>query len=369
MSMPRSRRQFLGTMLTAGGIALTPSLLAACSSTDNPDVDSEVADDVKANWPEIKSKEVVVSGFGGETYEIRREIQFTPFEATSGAKVVDATWDYGKFLKMVTADKAEWDMIDFDGYSVVSLVDTKTPPAKLEHWVRRCDQVDEAYQDYAGGGYAYSVVMGWSKKLSTAPKTWADFFDTKKFPGKRAFPKSIYAGTAELALLADGVTKDQMYPLDFGRAFEKLDSIKNDLLFYDSYAQGQQFMTQGSVSMMATANSRMTQLIDNGEQVDFTFTDAILYPWSGFAMPQNLPNPDAANALIDYLSTAEMQAKVAEKLLFGPVVSGAFELVDKSLLEKLPNSATNYEKALVVDTKIAAKQDVEYVDKFFKWLG
>lgn len=368
-----SRRQFLQFTAAGVGAASISALLAACGSTGATSTPSVSAGNtptgVTKKWPKITSKEVVVAGFGGETYDIRQKIDFDPFTKLSGAKVIQASWDYGKFLAMVAAASPEWDMIDFDGYSTVGLIDAGTPPAKLASWVRRCDLVDAKYRDYAAGSYAYSVVLGWSKKLPATPKTWADFFDTKKFPGKRAFPKSIYAGTAEIALLADGVPKDKIYPLDFGRAFAKLNTIKKDLIFYDSYAQGQQYMVQGSATMIATANSRMIELISSKESVDFTYQDAILYPWGAFAMPQHLPHPDAANALIDFLSTPEQQAAVAKNLFLGPTVSTAFNLLTSAEKAKQPNSPENKAKALTINTPIAAKQDAEYVKRFTAWLG
>lgn len=368
-----SRRQFLQYAAAGVGVASLSSLLAACGSTgaaNTPTVSTgAIPTDVSKNWPKLRSKEVVVAGFGGETYDIRQKINFDPFTKLSGAKVVQASWDYGKFLAMVTASNPEWDMIDFDGYSTVGLIDAGTPPAKLASWVRRCDLVEAKYRDYAAGSYAYSVVLGWSKKLKETPQNWTDFFDTKKFPGKRAFPKTIYAGTAEIALLADGVPKDKIYPLDFDRAFAKLNTIKSDLIFYDSYAQGQQYMVQGSASMIATANSRMIELVRGGEPVDFTYQDAILYPWGAFAMPEHLPHPDTANALIDFLSTPQQQAAVAKNLYLGPTVSAAFGMLTAAEKAKQPNSPQNRAKALTINTTIAAKQDGEYVKRFNTWLG
>lgn len=366
------RRQFLKLVLAGAGVASMPGLLAACSgsSTTSTRSSSSVAipSGIDAKWPEITSKEVVLAGFGGETYDVRHSIEFTPFQKLSGANVVDAPWDYGKYLNMVASKSPEWDMIDFDGYSVVGLLQAGTAPAKLADWVRRCDLVDEKYQDYAAGSYGYSVVMGWSKDLEGTPATWVDFFDTKKFPGKRAFPKSIYAGTAEIALMADGVSPDDLYPLDFDRAFAKLDEIKGDLIFYDSYAQGQQYVVQGSASMMATANSRMIQLQKDGAG-DFTYEQAVLYPWGAFPLTQNAPNMDAANALVDFMSHPTLQAEVGTQLYLGPTVSEAFNAFDKDQLVLMPNSDENRGKAAVVDTEQAATQDVDYVDRFFSWVG
>ena len=61
---------------------------------------------------------------------------------------------------------------------------------------------------------------------SRARSRWADLFDTAKIPGKRTFYKWSAPGVLEIALLADGVAPDKLYPLDLDRAFKKLDTIK-----------------------------------------------------------------------------------------------------------------------------------------------
>ncbi|MGH3358502.1 MAG: extracellular solute-binding protein [Nocardioidaceae bacterium] len=375
MSPSSNRRAFLRSMGAGAGVLAIPGLLSACSASNTTSTGIAVAgsdfrlpDDIDQYWPEITSTEIVLAGFGGETYQIRHAIVFDEFTDLSGAAVVDATWDYGKFLNMVTAADPDWDMIDFDGYSTVGLIQADQAPAKLADWVRRCDLVDEEYRDYAGGSYAYSVVMGWSTELEGQPETWEDFFDIDTFPGKRAFPKSIYAGTVEIALMADGVSKDELYPLDFDRAFAKLDELKSELVFYDSYAQGQQLLVQGSASMIAIANSRMIQL-ERERRGTFTYEQAVLYPWGAFPIAQNAPNADAANALIDTLSHPQVQAEVARRLYLGPTASEAFDLLTGEERLDQPNAPENEERAAVVDTTIAAEQDPEYVERFFAWVG
>lgn len=377
--MPHShmnRRNFLKLSLAGAGTLTTPALLSSCAGSNTASTGGssvgggqfKLPANINANWPKITSSQVVLAGFGGQTYDIRDRLIFAPFTKLSGAKVVDAPWDYGKFLNMVDVTAPEWDTIDFDGYSTVGLIKSGKAPAKLADWVRRCDLVDKKYQDYAAGSYAYSVVMGWSPALSGTPKTWTDFFDTKKFPGKRAFPKSIYAGTVELALMADGASKDNLYPLDFDRAFRKLDELKSDMIFYDSYAQGQQFLVQGSASMIATANSRMIQL-QQQNRGQFTYNQAVLYPWGAFPITQNAPDPDATNALIDTMSDTAVQAEVARTLFLGPIVSDAFNGLTKGELAMQPNSPDNRAQAAVLNTEVAADQDPEYVKRFFGWLG
>jgi putative spermidine/putrescine transport system substrate-binding protein len=376
-ALGHSRRTFMKLALAGGGALTIPGLLSSCSGSNTSSGGGgggsstgsfTLPKDINANWPKITSKEVVLAGFGGETYQMRHKLIFDPFTKLSGASVVDAPWDYGKFLNMVDSASPEWDSIDFDGYSTVALVESGKAPAKLADWVRRCDLVDKDFRDYAAGSYAYSVVMGWSSDLKGTPETWADFFDTKKFPGKRAFPKSIYAGTVEIALMADGADKDHLYPLDFNRAFAKLDEIKNDLVFYDSYAQGQQLLVQGSASMMATANSRMIQLQNQGRG-KFTYNQAVLYPWGAFPITKHAQHADATNAMIDTMSHPAVQAEIAKTLYLGPTVSDAFDMLAKDELALQPNSPQNRAKAAVLNTQVAAHQDPEYVKRFFAWVG
>lgn len=366
-----TRRQFLSRLgWAAGGALAAPALLAACGSPGSTQPSGSAAPrDVNAKWPKITSREVVLAGFGGESYKVRQEQCFDPFSQVSGARVIQAPWDYGKFLGMVTSPNPEWDLIDFDGYSAVGLIQAGKAPGKLADWVRRCDLVPAQYRDYCAGGYAWSQVLGWSTKLDGTPRSWADFFDTKKFPGKRAFPKSLYMGVFELALMADGVPKDKVYPLDIDRALAKLDTLKSGMIFYDTYAQGQQYMTQGSASMIATSSSRMLQLKNDHQPVDFTFTDAVLYPWSAFTMPRHPPHADAVNALLDYMSTPEQQATVARKVFLGPTVSKALELLTDQERSLTPSSSENVPKQLTADVDHLAKVDSDYVAKFTAWLG
>ena len=363
-----TRRSLMQRAGSLAGFALAPGLLAACGEEiGGGALGGDPVDADTSRWPKITSEEVVVAGFGGLTYRTRHRILFDGFTDASGATVVDAPWDYGKFVAMLDSANPEWDMIDFDGFSMVGLLDAGSKFAKLEPWVRRCDLVDEAYRDYAGGSYAYSVVLGRSDEVGR-PFGWKDLFDTRRFPGKRAFPRVIYAGTLELALLADGVPRDQVQPVDFERAFRKLDTIKDDLLFYDSYAQGQQFMIQNSASMIVTANSRTEQLKHQGG-FDYTFEDAILYPWGAFPMPAKLPHRDAANALIDWMSAPVSQAAVARRLLLGPTVSTAFKSLSDEELAKTPNSPANRKRAFVIDTAKAAEQDADYAKRYSDWVA
>ena len=52
-------------------------------------------------------------------------------------------------------------------------------------------------QDYCVGGDVFSTVLAWNTKTygQNGPQSWADFWDVKKFPGKRSYRKGV-AGAA-----------------------------------------------------------------------------------------------------------------------------------------------------------------------------
>ena len=76
---------------------------------------------------------------------------------------------------------------------------------------------------------AYTAFYSKSAFPGKKPKTIKDFFDVKKFPGKRANQTWANA-TIKMALVADGVKHIDVYkvmstPEGIDRSFSKLDTI------------------------------------------------------------------------------------------------------------------------------------------------
>src|SRR3546814_15744266 len=82
----------------------------------------------------------------------------------------------------------------------------------------------------------WSYVIGYDgdRIKGAVPRNWADFWDVKRFPGKRGMRKTPKY-SLEFALMADGVPADQVYPTlrtprGVDRAFRKLDEIKPNVV-------------------------------------------------------------------------------------------------------------------------------------------
>src|SRR5699024_5389925 len=104
-------------------------------------------------------------------------------------------------------------------------------------------------------------------EVSGEPEGWKDFFDTGSFPGKRTAYQWPSAGVFEMALLADGVEADDLYPIDFDRAFAKLDEIKSEMQWWDTGAQSQQLLASGEVSMGHVWDGRIYPIVQDGANV------------------------------------------------------------------------------------------------------
>lgn len=123
----------------------------------------------------------------------------------------------------------------------------------------------------------YSVVMAWrTDKFAEGPHSWAQFWDTEKFPGRRALsvaPDEMM----EVALLADGVPKDKLYPLDVDRGLKSLARIKPDIAaWWTSGAQSTQLIKDGEVDLIAIWSGRVQPIAKDGVSVAYSYDEGLL---------------------------------------------------------------------------------------------
>jgi len=127
---------------------------------------------------------------------------------------------------MVEARSVIWDVVSVSrsSYKLLSSQGLLEP---LEISGPDWDQLIPAARevDYLGTN-VYAVTLGFNTEtMKNHPRSWADFYNVRDFPGRRSLPRNPIH-TLEGALLADGVAPSELYPLDVERAFAKLDEIK-----------------------------------------------------------------------------------------------------------------------------------------------
>jgi putative spermidine/putrescine transport system substrate-binding protein len=192
---------------------------------------------------------------------------------------------------------------------------------------------------------------------SKAPKSIADFFDLKKFPGKRGIITNLQNGILEYPLLADGVAPDQLYPLDVDRSLKKLDTIRKDTLFAPNVGALEQAVASKQVDMFLLSDSRLVSLMNQGVGITVVW-DKTVVSLNGTAVIKGTKNVEAATEFAQYVASPEATAMIAEKLGVQPVNKNA-----------KPNLSPNAKKLAVFDPSVntgqTVVQDIEWYAQNF----
>ncbi|GBQ09855.1 extracellular solute-binding protein [Swaminathania salitolerans] len=122
-----------------------------------------------------------------------------------------------------------------------------------------------------------SIVLAWDRnRLGDAAPDWGDFWDIARHPGKRAL-RMDPRGTLEIALMADGVSSDDIYallatPAGIDRAFHKLDQLRPYLVWWRTPSEATRIMKSGAALMLATPHDRLATLGNkaSGDKASFS---------------------------------------------------------------------------------------------------
>lgn len=150
------------------------------------------------------------------------------------------------------------------------------------------------------------------------PTSWADFFNTTDFPGTRGIMNSPKDGGMEAALLAAGATQDELYPLDYDKAFAKLDEIRSDVMFIDTGAAQTEALASGEVDMMLAWQARAFAAQEAGANLAVAWNQPIAY-YDALAIPKGAKNVDGAYALINALIGVDTQTALQETLPYSSI--------------------------------------------------
>ncbi|MFO1073049.1 MAG: ABC transporter substrate-binding protein [Geminicoccaceae bacterium] len=282
--------------------------------------------------------DMVFTSWGGTTQDAQTAAWAKPFTAKTGTTVLqDGPTDYGKIKAMVESGNVGWDVVDVEGdYAAQAGPAGLLEP--LDFSVIDKSRLDPRFvTDHSVGSFYYSFVIGCNAAaVSTCPKSWADLFDTKKFPGKRTFYKWSAPGVIEAALLADGVPPANLYPLDLDRAFKKLDTIKGEIIWWSSGAQSQQLLASAEAPFGSFWNGRLTALAADGMPVETSWAQNITAADS-LVVPKGSPNKAKAMQFIALATSPKAQAELAAATGYAPINLDSPALMDPAVRKTLPD--------------------------------
>ncbi len=321
----------------------------------------------------VMAQQITVINFGGANASAQKKAYYDPFEK-AGTKVIAVEYngEQAKIKAMVETKKVTWDVVEVESPDVARGCDEglfeKIDYSKIGG---KADFLPAAVTECGVGIFVWSTVMAYNAdKLKEGPKTWADFFDTKKFAGKRGMRKGARYNL-EFALMADGVKSADVYKVlatsaGAERAFKKLTELKPSIQWWEAGAQPPQFLVAGDVSISTVYNGRIDAANREGKNLKISWTGGI-YDLDYWVIPKGSPNKDAALKFIAFASTADAQAEYAKNIAYGPTNTKALAKLDAKVLGNLPTSPANSGDALQFDLKFWADQGEQLEKRFASW--
>jgi putative spermidine/putrescine transport system substrate-binding protein len=296
-----------------------------------------------------QSKTVVFAGFGGSLEKAQRLVYFDSFEKETGIKVIDVPDSQITKLKaMVDTDNMQWDVVQALGMWIPQ-GEKDNLWEKLDFSVIKKQGVPPSLvDDYSLGNSTYGMVLAYNTKAvkGNAPTSWQSLWDVKGHPGARGlFDGPRY--TLEVALLADGVQPDKLYPLDVDRAFKSLDKIKDHVaVWWTQWPQVPVLLASQELAMTLTSNTRINTVKKaEGAPVDLSWDHALMTV-DFLAVPRHAKNRENAMKLIQWMNDPKRQAELAKIAGIGPGNADALKFVTDE--EKSDLASYHYQKGEMV---------------------
>ncbi len=322
-----------------------------------------------------EARDLTVVGWGGAFQEAQKEVYFHPFTAKTGIKMSDESWDggIGVLRAKVEGGNATWDVVEVESDELaVGCEEGLFVPLDWAKIGGKDAYLPDAVHECGVGTIAYDFVLGYDKdRLKTPPTSWADFFDTQKFPGKRAL-RGGAKSTLEFALIGDGVPPKDVYkvlatPEGVDRAFKKLDSIKKDLIFWKAGAQPPQLLASGEVVMTSVYNGRIDAANQNDRRNFGIVWNGALFTVDSWVILKGSPNVESAYKFLDFVGKPETQAKLTPAIAYGPTAAGAAKYIDPKRLPDMPTAPDNMKTIVTIDPAFWLENIDRLNDRFNTW--
>lgn len=174
----------------------------------------------------------------------------------------------------------------------------------------------------------------------------------------------------EWALIADGVAAEDVYAMlsteeGQARAFAKLDTIKENIVWYDSWSQAPVLLNDGGASMVQSANGRIFAAMKD-ESAPFAIVwDSHVYDLDVWAIMKGTEKLDLA---MDFISSATRTVPLSgmQDVAYGPTRASAQALLPEDVKQDLPTA--HLDEGLKADGIFWADFGESLGEKFNEWL-
>lgn len=341
--------------------------------------------------------EMTIVSWGGAYSASQQNAYHDPYKEKTGISVINdesSPEAVSKLRAMNEAGNITWDLVDVEAADAMRLCDEglaleidhdEALAAAPDGTSASDDFGDMIVSDCFIPQIVFSTTFGYRTDQvpagTDAPTGACDVFDLAKYPGKRALNKQPIANM-EWALICDGVAYEDVYDAleteeGQARAFAKLDTIKDQTLWWSASAEPIQWLADGEVFMGSAYNGRLFSAIAEQNQPIGMAWEWQMLDLDGWIVPAGLPE-DRLARVMDYLYFATDTQRLADQAKFisyGPARASSAPLVGKhaqlgiEMAPHMPTDPNNAENTFVNNYTWWADYRDDLDAKFQAWLA
>ena len=373
-------------LVLAGSIAAALAAAGtAATAADGPEECENCAD------------EMTIVSWGGAYSNSQLKAYSEPYEAATGVEIINDESSAEAVAKLRAMDEAgnvTWDLVDVVAADAMRLCDEGLAmEIDFDEQLASAPDGTSATEDFGEflvsdcfiPQIVYSTTFGYRTDVAEwdgkVPEGICDVFDTETFPGKRALQKRPL-DNLEWALMCDGVANEDIYDTletDEGveRALAKLDTIKDDVIWWSAGAETPQLLADGEVVMGSTYNGRLFSVIEEQDQPVAMLWDAQVFDLDGWIIPAGL-SEERKNRALNYVKFATDTQRLADQakyISYGPARASSAPLVGQhaelgiDMAPHMPTDPANSATGFLQQYEWWADNRDDLDQKFQAWLA
>lgn len=329
-------------------------------------------------------KDLTVVSWGGSYTRSQMLAYINPYRELRGEWVSMETYNGGldEIRQQVETANVVWDVVDFEQSDLIrgcregllEKIDHSGLPPGDDGTPASDDFFPGAFTDCGVAQTVWATVVAYDTEAvgSSPPAKLADFFDVRKYPGKRGLRRDPRV-VMEWALMADGVAPDQVYATletDEGQeqAFSVLDSIKSSIVWWETGSDPVKLLESGAVVMTSVWNGRMYgPIVEEGKAFTILW-DGQIWDIDSWGIPKGSYNLAKALDFISFSTGSWPLAEQTKYISYGPARKSSMALVADAVKPHLPTAPDNMASALKTDADWWASHHVDLSAKFEAWL-
>jgi putative spermidine/putrescine transport system substrate-binding protein len=313
-----------------------------------------------------QAETLTIVSWGGAYTKSQIEAYHKPYIKKTGVTINSEDYSGGlaEIKAQVEAGNVTWDLVDLELSDVVrgcdegllETIDASGLPAAPDGTPAAEDFLPGTLHECGVATIIWSTIYAYDKGKfpDGGPTTMADFFDTKKFPGKRAMRKGPKPNL-EFALMADGVPAAKVW--------------------WEAGAQPPQMLADGEVVMATAYNGRIFNAVATENKPFEIVWDGQVWDLDLWGIPKGSKNKAAAIEFIKYSTDTQRLADQAAWISYGPARASSIPLIGKhaeagvDMGPQMPTAPNNFKNALQNDFEWWADHQDELNERFAAWLA